>query len=124
MPNELNYFSEMVVLNLYYNKLTGDIPDLSYLAKLEQLDLDANALSGTVPESLFNLPSLGKFNKSSTLLYFLKGVWLWEKRQRRVNRLRAEGCVEYIFSYHFLLLHMRLSPDGKQRISFCCSTRV
>lgn len=58
LPNELNYFSEMVVLNLYYNKLTGVIPDLSYLEKLEQLDVDANALSGTVPESLFNLPSL------------------------------------------------------------------
>ena len=60
----------MVVLNLYYNKLTGAIPDLSYLEELEQLDVDANALFGTVPESLFNLPSLGKFNKPSTLLYF------------------------------------------------------
>lgn len=36
------------------------------------------------------------------------------KRERRVNRLLAEDCFEYVFSYHFLLLHMRLFPDKKQ----------
>ena len=60
LPNELNYFSEMVVLNMFYNKLTGSIPDLSYLVNLEQLDLDGNELSGSTPASLFNLPSLSK----------------------------------------------------------------
>jgi len=58
LPNELNYFSEISVLNLFYNGLTGPIPDLSYLVKLEQIDLDSNKLSGFIPESIFNLPSI------------------------------------------------------------------
>jgi len=58
LTNDLNYFSDIIVVNLYFNNLTGPIPDLSSLVKLEQLDLDDNKLSGIVPESLFLLPSL------------------------------------------------------------------
>lgn len=70
MPTELNYFSEIVVLNLFFNNLTGAIPDLSNLTKMEQLDLDDNQLSGKIPESIFNLPSLGKFPKFSGIRFF------------------------------------------------------
>ena len=60
MPKELNYFSELVTLNLYFNKLTGTIPDISGLIAIEQIDLDGNELTGTVPESIFNMPNIGK----------------------------------------------------------------
>mmetsp|Transcript_11467 Transcript_11467/g.22658 ORF Transcript_11467/g.22658 Transcript_11467/m.22658 type:complete len:812 (+) Transcript_11467:202-2637(+) len=58
MPKELNYFSELMTLNLYFNKLTGTIPDLSGLIAIEQIDLDGNELTGTVPESIFNMPNI------------------------------------------------------------------
>ena len=61
LTSDLNYFSELVILNLYFNDLTGPIPDLSSLVKLEQMDLDDNNLSGKIPESLFNMPNLGTF---------------------------------------------------------------
>ena len=61
LTSDLNYFSELVILNLYFNDLTGPIPDVSSLVKLEQMDLDDNNLSGKIPESLFNMPNLGTF---------------------------------------------------------------
>ena len=53
----------MVLLDLYFNKLTGSIPDLSKLTKLEQLDVDGNQLSGNVPESIFKLPNISKYKQ-------------------------------------------------------------
>jgi len=58
MPNELKYFSSLKTLYLYYNELTGSIPDLSPLTSLEEIDLDTNSLAGDVPGSLFNLPNI------------------------------------------------------------------
>lgn len=58
IPNEINYFTDLETLDLYYNKLLGAIPDLSQLIKLRQFDVDGNMLSGMAPESLFNLPSI------------------------------------------------------------------
>jgi Leucine-rich repeat (LRR) protein len=58
IPNEINYFTDLETLDLYYNKLTGSIPDLSQLINLRQFDVDGNMLSGMAPESLFNLPSI------------------------------------------------------------------
>ena len=66
LPNELNYFSEMVLLNLYFNELTGTIPDLSELIKVEQIDLDGNTLSGNTPESLFKLPNISTSEQIKT----------------------------------------------------------
>lgn len=43
---------------MYYNDLTGSIPDFGNLLTLQRIDLAGNMLSGNVPESLFNLPSL------------------------------------------------------------------
>ena len=55
---ELNHFSKLTALNLYYNSLRGSIPDLSHMVALEQLDLDGNKLTGNAPHSLFNLPNM------------------------------------------------------------------
>jgi Leucine-rich repeat (LRR) protein len=46
IPQELNYLSNLEILNLYYNSLTGIIPDLGQLTALGQIDLDGNALTG------------------------------------------------------------------------------
>lgn len=54
----MNHFVNLQVMDLYYNHLTGSIPDLGNLSALSQIDMDGNKLSGKVPESLFNLPSL------------------------------------------------------------------
>jgi Leucine-rich repeat (LRR) protein len=58
IPIEVDYFSQLQVLNLYYGKLTGSIPDFAPLQELEQLDFDGNDLSGNVPKSIFNLPKM------------------------------------------------------------------
>mmetsp|Transcript_21170 Transcript_21170/g.44613 ORF Transcript_21170/g.44613 Transcript_21170/m.44613 type:complete len:86 (+) Transcript_21170:151-408(+) len=73
MPKELNYFSELMTLNLYFNKLTGTIPDLSGLIAIEQIDLDGNELTGTVPESIFNMPNIGK--SDSPVYYVFEHFW-------------------------------------------------
>jgi len=58
IPEEIKYFAELETLDLYYNKLTGTIPDLFRLSFLRQIDVDGNMLSGVIPGSLFNHPSL------------------------------------------------------------------
>ena len=92
IPKELNYFRGLVTLDLYYNKLTGTIPDLSHLVSLEQLDLDGNNLSGTVPVSLFNLPSIGKLCSLFWFgfrYYFLNG----DKLKKRMNATNADQSI-------------------------------
>jgi Leucine-rich repeat (LRR) protein len=58
IPSEINHFQSLEELNLYYNKLTGSIPDMSALSSLRHIDLDGNLLTGQVPDTLFNLPAL------------------------------------------------------------------
>ena len=59
LPNEMNYFEDLMKLELYYNELYGAIPDLYRLINLSHIDVDGNALEGAVPASLFNLPNIG-----------------------------------------------------------------
>lgn len=59
IPNEMNYFEDLMKLELYYNELYGAIPDLYRLINLYNFDVDGNALEGAVPASLFNLPNIG-----------------------------------------------------------------
>ena len=63
IPNEMNYFEDLMKLELYYNELYGAIPDLYRLINLYNFDVDGNALEGAVPASLFNLPNIGKILK-------------------------------------------------------------
>ncbi|KAL8478293.1 hypothetical protein ACS0TY_030268 [Phlomoides rotata] len=50
-----NISASLVKLDLYYNELTGPIPDsFGRLAVLEYLDLGANKLEGEIPKSLGN----------------------------------------------------------------------
>lgn len=58
IPSDLNYLVGLKELNLFSNKITGQIPSLHKLNELEKIDLDGNLLSGTTPESLFALPRL------------------------------------------------------------------
>eukprot|EP00535_Pseudo-nitzschia_heimii_P002220 CAMPEP_0197186746 /NCGR_PEP_ID=MMETSP1423-20130617/14504_1 /TAXON_ID=476441 /ORGANISM="Pseudo-nitzschia heimii, Strain UNC1101" /LENGTH=787 /DNA_ID=CAMNT_0042638139 /DNA_START=122 /DNA_END=2486 /DNA_ORIENTATION=+ len=91
LPNELNYFSEMVLLNLYFNKLTGTIPDLSELIKVEQIDLDGNTLSGNTPESLFKLPNIMNLlllnNKRLT-----GTIPEFDATASKLSRISLQGC--------------------------------
>ena len=45
-------------LNLWNNKLTGEIPDISSLTSLQRLDLSHNSLSGEIPPDLSTLTGL------------------------------------------------------------------
>ena len=63
IPNEMNYFEDLMKLELYYNELYGAIPDLYRLINLYNFDVDGNALEGAVPVSLFNLPNIGTILK-------------------------------------------------------------
>jgi hypothetical protein len=58
IPSEVKHLLSLEMLDLYYNQLTGSIPDMSTLSTLRHIDLDGNLLTGTVPDSLFNLPLL------------------------------------------------------------------
>ncbi|XP_039849075.1 receptor kinase-like protein Xa21 [Panicum virgatum] len=50
---------DLLVLNLYGNRLTGTIPpSLGNMTHLEQLDLGNNSLSGSIPRTLGNLQQL------------------------------------------------------------------
>lgn len=49
--------SELKILDLRENFLTGEIPNFSKIPKLEELSLNRNAITGTIPEFDF-LPSL------------------------------------------------------------------
>jgi Leucine-rich repeat (LRR) protein len=58
MPNDVNYFSKVKTLNLYYNNIEGTIPVFSGLPELEVFDATGNKLTGNVPDSLFNFPKI------------------------------------------------------------------
>ncbi len=56
---ELTKFSDLRVLDLASNTVSGTIPEsIGDLAALEVLDLASTPMRGTLPASLFNLPKL------------------------------------------------------------------
>ncbi len=64
----INSLSSLVKLRLQQNRLTGSIPtELGRLTQLEYLNLRGNALEGTIPQSIENLSRL-------------KGLWLHNNR--------------------------------------------
>ncbi|XP_017981480.1 PREDICTED: receptor-like protein kinase HAIKU2 [Theobroma cacao] len=58
IPAQLNECTNLIVLNLTWNKMVGIIPDLSGLKKLEFLDLTFNFFSGKFPSWVGNLTEL------------------------------------------------------------------
>lgn len=80
IPSDLNYLIGLNTLNLYYNQITGSIPDLYNLVALEVLDVDGNRLSGETPDSTFLLPRLKNLfllnneNLGGTIPDFQKGA--------------------------------------------------
>ncbi|CAI0438856.1 unnamed protein product [Linum tenue] len=51
-------------LNLSYNSLDGEIPNLEKMWSLRALDLSHNALSGEIPQNISNLQDLAVLNLS------------------------------------------------------------
>ncbi|OWM71707.1 probable inactive receptor kinase At2g26730 [Punica granatum] len=65
-PATLGRLSQLRILSLRSNRLTGELPsDLSNLTLLRNLYLQGNALSGGFPTSLTQLPRLGRLDLSS-----------------------------------------------------------
>nr|XP_023914130.1 probable LRR receptor-like serine/threonine-protein kinase At4g36180 [Quercus suber] len=63
IPPTLGQLSSIYAMNLSYNQLTGPIPkSFSNLTQLESLDLSHNNLSGEIPSVLTNLTFLAVFN--------------------------------------------------------------
>ena len=61
IPIELASLSELSILSLWGNQLTGTIPsELGNLQKLRALFLDGNQLTGEIPQELGNLPTLNE----------------------------------------------------------------
>ncbi|XP_072981155.1 uncharacterized protein [Typha angustifolia] len=58
VPYQLSSCTNLKVLNLSANSLTGQLPDLSALTKLKVLDLSTNGLSGSFPSWVGNLSGL------------------------------------------------------------------
>ncbi|KAJ0962687.1 hypothetical protein J5N97_027809 [Dioscorea zingiberensis] len=65
----LSNLTELRVLSLKSNHLSGSIPDLSSLSALKLLFLSDNSLSGPIPSSLTTLSRLYRLDLSSNLLY-------------------------------------------------------
>ena len=62
--NWLNTLTNLQILGLNYNRLTGSIPDLSALTNLQTLWLSDNQLTGSIPTSLTNLNTLNELDIS------------------------------------------------------------
>jgi hypothetical protein len=61
LPEALNYFSSLHVLNVAQNSITGTLPSaITKLTNLIQLDASLNEFSGSVPEGLWKLSHLSK----------------------------------------------------------------
>lgn len=58
LPTELNDLVNLTYINLYYNTISGSIPDIGNLTGMTYLNLSYNRLSGSVPASLNNLTAL------------------------------------------------------------------
>ncbi|KAK8959022.1 hypothetical protein KSP40_PGU015185 [Platanthera guangdongensis] len=58
IPSELLTCTNLQLLNLSYNDLTGPLPNLSLLKNLQILDLSSNGFSGKFPEWVGNLSKL------------------------------------------------------------------
>ena len=58
IPASLGDLTNLEILYLWGNELTGSIPDLSHLTSLLQLNLSRNQLYGSIPASLGNLTNL------------------------------------------------------------------
>ncbi|XVF00283.1 hypothetical protein REPUB_Repub03eG0271600 [Reevesia pubescens] len=57
-PTSFKQLSELALLNLHNNQLTGPLPDLTKLSSLKHLDIRNNRFNGTVTESLGYLSEL------------------------------------------------------------------
>ncbi|KAL8487528.1 hypothetical protein ACS0TY_024001 [Phlomoides rotata] len=67
-PNTLSQLTQLRVLSLQNNSLTGPIPDLAGLANLKVLFLSSNYFSGSVPPSVSTLHRLKTLDLSYNML--------------------------------------------------------
>ena len=64
IPGELSDLAELRLLDLRWNAISDELPDLSSLVNLRSLLLTANQLKGTVPEWIGNLYKLERLDLS------------------------------------------------------------
>lgn len=67
-PTAILQLSELRVLHLTLNGLSGDIPDLSSLNKLEDLKLNGNAFTGSIPATIGALTQLKEVDLANNQL--------------------------------------------------------
>ncbi|GKD02309.1 putative leucine-rich repeat protein [Tanacetum coccineum] len=67
-PAKLEHTSNLLILDLAYNQISGFLPDLSVLSSLRELYFERNRLEGTLGERLMPLSELQFLGASSNLL--------------------------------------------------------
>lgn len=69
IPNSITSLSNLQILHLKLNRLSGTIPDLGSMPKLQWIDLSSNYLHGTVPQSLGTSKTIKDLRLGNNRLY-------------------------------------------------------
>ncbi|KAM0043448.1 putative non-specific serine/threonine protein kinase [Helianthus debilis subsp. tardiflorus] len=118
IPKALERLRSLEILNLSDNDLTGPIP--TFLGKLTTLDLSRNQFTGSIPTSLGRLASLQAFSAPSDLLNGMIPVSIGRLSKLVLLDLPNNSLEGLVLETHFATLSMlkRLDITSNNKLIF------